>query len=424
MKFRVFYLVFGLLVWFGCNDEDAITPSTELEPFLSLPQGNHDYDDRIMKLYEDLGVEIFYRFEPKDVYFNYTSGIWNDIEIDTTFNNPVEYPYLMIDRPYFMVDTNLQSVASQIAIFANGGNPNITSPTIVYPIGESLDQYGYPVIVEVEWVNDSVPYRAFVTTSTRTVKEDTFTIECADTNYVNEQLDLLENMFLDFYPVELLRETFLPRIMLGRDLTVVQSDGTLTKEGFHLGYNSMVFSYGDENILSMSNEEKRTAKTGLNQWFLSERAIDMIYEDVLNNSNWFELTDYAAMYSGSYYPTSNSGCIYLARVYGWISYFVDCESTSVWGSWDVETLMKNDLLSYLALIASCSYEELTKVQAADRLPGGGTMRWDPTSGIGRLSKAQNINGKTTEKYEALLEYLESKGINLAAAGEAFYESGN
>lgn len=147
----------------------------------------------------------------------------------------------------------------------------------------------------------------------------------------------------------------------------------------------------------------------------------MIYEDVLNNSNWFELTDYEAMYSGSYYPTSNSGCIYLARVYGWISYFVDCESTAVWGRWDVETLMKNDLLSYLALIASCSYEELIKVQGADRLPNG---RWDPTSGIGRLSKAQNINEKTTEKYEALLEYLESKGIDLAAAGEAFYESSN
>ena len=170
----------------------------------------------------------------------------------------------------------------------------------------------------------------------------------------------------------------------------------------------------------MSNEEKRTAKTGLNQWFLSERAIDMIYEDVLNNSNWFELTDYAAMYSGSYYPTSSIGCLNLARMYGWISYFVDCESTAVWGSWDVETLMKNDLLSYLALIASCSEDELKKPQGADRLPNG---RWDPTSGIGRLSGAQD-SGKTTEKYEALLEYLESKGINLAAAGEAFYESGN
>ena len=74
MKFKIFYLLVGLCAWCGCHDEENLIASTEPEPFLSLPQGENPWDDRIRDLYRNMGIEIFYKFEPKDVYFNYTSG--------------------------------------------------------------------------------------------------------------------------------------------------------------------------------------------------------------------------------------------------------------------------------------------------------------------------------------------------------------
>lgn len=64
-------IILGLFLWTGCNDDDdKLTPSTEPEFRYVLPQGNHDYDTKIVNWYEDCGIYFLYKFEDKDVYYN------------------------------------------------------------------------------------------------------------------------------------------------------------------------------------------------------------------------------------------------------------------------------------------------------------------------------------------------------------------
>lgn len=71
---KIAYLLFCVALFAGCNDEDDIVPRTEDEVFYQLPQGNHDYDDKIVEYYNKYGFYILYEFEEKDLYWNNT--VW------------------------------------------------------------------------------------------------------------------------------------------------------------------------------------------------------------------------------------------------------------------------------------------------------------------------------------------------------------
>lgn len=67
----------------SCSNEDTPTPSTGTEPFWSLadlPQGDHEYDQRIVELSEKYNSVILYKFDIKEFYWNVTSDIrwWGD----------------------------------------------------------------------------------------------------------------------------------------------------------------------------------------------------------------------------------------------------------------------------------------------------------------------------------------------------------
>ena len=66
------YLLLGVALLAGCNEEDDIVPRTENEVFYQLPQGDHDYDDKIVDYYNKYGFYILYEFEKKDLYWNNT----------------------------------------------------------------------------------------------------------------------------------------------------------------------------------------------------------------------------------------------------------------------------------------------------------------------------------------------------------------
>lgn len=85
MKY-ILIIMFGLLLWTGCGDEETLEPSTEPEFRYVLPQGDHDYDDRIVRWYEDCGFYILYKFEDKDVYYN-ESMPWEGFVQDTIVIN-------------------------------------------------------------------------------------------------------------------------------------------------------------------------------------------------------------------------------------------------------------------------------------------------------------------------------------------------
>ena len=78
-------IILGLFLWTGCNDDDeTLVPSTEPEFRYVLPQGNHDYDTKIVNWYEDCGFYILYKYEDKDVFYNEWCEPQNNILWKTT----------------------------------------------------------------------------------------------------------------------------------------------------------------------------------------------------------------------------------------------------------------------------------------------------------------------------------------------------
>lgn len=419
MKFKIFYLLVGLCAWCGCHDEENLIASTEPEPFLSLPQGENPWDDRIMDLYRNMGIEIFYKFEPKDVYFNYTSG-GNELRNDTIANETQEYPYgsnPSFGLPFFVFKDSTKRDSIEIWV------KNTLLPSNKqgeYPVGETLDEYGLPLVVNVEPDREE-PSWAYVTTFRLLISKFTYKVECADSSYVDKQLDLLQDVFLNYYPSSLLREGLPPRIMLGKDLIMCNENGELIDTAYVLGPNNFILNYGNIAVDKLSEARKRSIKTSMNQWFVTDLVFDLIYTEVLNNSTWFELTDYDGMMEEQTGPTTFVGCVRMAQAYGWLSYYVDCDKKETWTNWTREMKMRNDLMSYLALIVAYSQEELLKLQTAQRVPGGtGTARWWAKNGIGRLSKSQDYSGLARKKYDALVDFLKTKNLDLAKAGEIFY----
>ena len=96
-------IILGLFLWTGCNDDDEkLTPSTEPEFRYLLPQGDHDYDTKIVNWYEDCGIYFLYKFENKDVYYN-ENDRWGGFVEDTSRINESELvfynPGLRVELP-------------------------------------------------------------------------------------------------------------------------------------------------------------------------------------------------------------------------------------------------------------------------------------------------------------------------------------
>lgn len=73
---KIWYLVLMTSLLVGCaNDDETLTATEEPEFSYTLPQGEHDYDEEIVKWYEECGFYILYRFEPKDVYWSCSAWI-------------------------------------------------------------------------------------------------------------------------------------------------------------------------------------------------------------------------------------------------------------------------------------------------------------------------------------------------------------
>ena len=74
MKRRIFLL---LLVIFAvaCHEEETLTPTETPEFGYSVPQGNHDYDDKIVDWKERFNTFTLYKFELKELYWEVVKWI-------------------------------------------------------------------------------------------------------------------------------------------------------------------------------------------------------------------------------------------------------------------------------------------------------------------------------------------------------------
>lgn len=80
--------VLWCIIMTGCYKEDTLSPSPEPEDVYglhTLPQGNHDYDARILDLYGRYGRLILYKFEGRDFFWSMGADIrWKYNGIMTT----------------------------------------------------------------------------------------------------------------------------------------------------------------------------------------------------------------------------------------------------------------------------------------------------------------------------------------------------
>lgn len=118
MKKIILYtlLLAGLgLVGQGCYEEDKLTASGE-EPALNendLPQGNHEYDKKILRWCDDYGLLTFYSFRDKEFWWTPTADIrpkpsrgkeggttsgYEGIQADTNY---VEHLVNLLDKEFF-----------------------------------------------------------------------------------------------------------------------------------------------------------------------------------------------------------------------------------------------------------------------------------------------------------------------------------
>ena len=74
MKIRYLFLIVVIAGMFsGCYDEDEIIPTEGNEHIYSLPQGNHDYDQEIVKWFKDYGFYTVYDYNIGDLYWANTN---------------------------------------------------------------------------------------------------------------------------------------------------------------------------------------------------------------------------------------------------------------------------------------------------------------------------------------------------------------
>lgn len=131
-----------------------------------------------MALFEEYGVSIFYKFEPKDVYFTYTSGNWSELQIDTASRTST---YYFEDDPNGYT-VQLDETQDSVFIF-DESKAEDERDTTRYKIGVTDIGGGLEQTVVVNTNSESKPTWVVVITEYLSYRENTFTVECADENY-------------------------------------------------------------------------------------------------------------------------------------------------------------------------------------------------------------------------------------------------
>ncbi len=297
MKLHFIYLFILAVSLVACDDENALMPTATPEFGYSVPQGEHDYDDRIVSWNERCNTFILYKFDLKELYWDVNG--WNE-SVPTPESSSSSYPY-------------------------NNGL-----------LGANADE-----------------------------------------TYVGEQLDLIETLFLDFYPDSTLRRCLPLKLLLCSELTWRTASGSTTVYNVYSGYDYLAFNWGNENVLTITGAQKNTFKYDVNNAFLSR---------LLNNG---KIVEDASFYEGMSYEERVTNANMYER--GYIK---------------SGTKQEDDVEIYMRAIIQTPYEVLI-AEPADK---------DYTN-KGILHAKKDVNGYIRKKYDILVnKFKENYGIDLQAIG--------
>ena len=356
MKYMI-SIILGLVFWMGCSDDENLSPSDVPEYEITLPQGEHEYDDRIVNWFDRTGVYILYKFNPADAYFN-VDQTWAEAYRDTSL---VYTWYTFGEGDY--VENN--------TAYVDG---------VAYELGISFKTDG-------SWFEYSIVDGKLLEVEASFKNSGTFSVQEADEAYVGDQLALLEELFLNFYPDSILHNYMPLKVLLGRELK--RSAGT--DLSYTSVFNNLILSYGDESITTLTVEKKKELKVDLHMWFINERL-----KEKLSFVEFFEAADYSWV-GGSYSdrPAKNE-CYGLGFVV-WPSSYIN-----------LDIVQDEDLSAYLEMIIGNSYETLTAE------PENGDYNANDYTGILHLKK--DVNEKIKERYDILIQEFKRLGVDLQAIG--------
>ena len=382
MKFNLFYIVLGILIWIGCNDTETLTPSQESEPIYILPQGDHDYDEKIVEWYKRCGFYILYKFEPRDIYFNWGME-WFEVTTDTLFR---KVSYKVNEEAFVDGDAVIISTESFYG---------------EYTLGEHTTAAGfkYKATLEGEYVLIEEDYEK------HKGKDGFFRVNQPDEAYVGKQMEWVDKMFLSCYQDSLLKENLPLKLILGKNVHMYTYDqqkrkGFVLRKPFVSAYNVFVISHGDESIDRMSMDEKRQLKGDLHKWFLVEKLYSKIYSTV-GAGEFFSFTDYQKL-AQSWQPPYNN--YYSMGVVG----YKHKDYPLVWPQTE-ERIKNNDLKSFICMVIDHSYNRLTTE------PPNGNFDMNDCTGV--LNRVKDKEGLIRTKYEILTKHFEELGIDLQGIGD-------
>lgn len=368
IKHILWIVALGLVGWIGCSDDETLIPSDTLVPQIELPQGNHEYDTKIVDFFEHTGLYILYKFEPRDVYFagNLT---WSEMYYDTIV---IAYTFPLGDNLYVKDSVVYQTMLGRVQKS--------------WPLGTAYKDNGLWTRATLDEENKTVYIEE------QNVKAyGNFKVDEADEEYVGEQLAWIEEMFLNFYPELVLKKAMPMKIILGRNLKEMFGGTALDRSYYTDAYNSLIFSHGDESIENLTQHRKDSLKSILHTWF-GVKKLASIY----SFSDFYEVTNY-------YWAGTASKP--LPKDYYRLGLVGEPKTVLL------DQIQKGDLESYLKMITSNSYATLTAE------PENGD--YDKNSYLGILHPKKDVNQLIRKKYDILIRIFKDLGIDLQAIGELY-----
>ena len=312
MKLIKLVIALALIQWSvaSCEREADLEPTPELEGVYgdpTLPQGNHDYDTRIVAMFKTYKTMFLYKYLPHDLYWNVTQwkgGTYDPVR-DTTYQANGNYE----DNGYF--DTP------------------------------------------------------------------------ADENYVGQQLNMLDDIWLDFYPDKYLIQCLPHKVYLLDSLYRSMAKKGTPNRNVILAYSGGDFiaaTWGGARILQMTPAEKIALKNAVNTIFMG-----------------FATRRGGAVTPGTFRIVSNYQTTTIPyNENGFLNNNINNEGS--------------DWTSYLNAIVTTPYSKMIAIDGS------------ATGGPGILHPDFDTKGLIQRKYDIVIDFFKTvHGFDLQAVGNATFE---
>lgn len=328
-KYLIALLFVSVLVYSSCSKEEDLIPSNG-EYGYEMPQGNSDYDDRIMQYYKDLdGVCFLYNYVDNDSY--------------------------LTTRYYF------KAVWSSVAKSWNG--------------------------IEIK------PNRYYI-------------YEHADKNYIIKLLDLLDEIWFNFYEKDKLKEYMPLKILLASTLstpTVTTSQVLADVKCLSIldkVYRQLSIGWCDSRLDNITPAEKRAFMIDVNTLYL---------RTYMNTLGYIEMPfDFTSV---SPYSASGSKESKTFFPQGFINKFNSNMNNPLGDWWDFFTAIITTPLAELETYASRETDTTYK----------GILCKDTKGADGKSQLPKDPYGNTRKKYNAIVAYYKSTfGVDLVKLSAAIH----